>query len=84
MATYYPERANRNDVEGKSTFRCSVTARGQLVNCVILSETPADMNFGDATLRLTKLFKLRPMTKDGTPVDGGTFTSTIVWKLPQE
>jgi protein TonB len=84
MAAYFPDRAQRMNVEGRATFRCTVTAGGTLTGCSITSESPADYGFGEATLKLTHLFKMRPMQKDGQPVEGGSFSKTIVWKLGEE
>ena len=83
LAQYYPERANRLGKEGAAVIRCTVTAKGALVGCVVLSETPPAFGFGDAALKLAKLFKLKPATSDGVPVDGGVFSTRITFKLPE-
>jgi protein TonB len=72
MARYYPDRADRMNVGGLVKLNCSVTATGQLTNCAVESETPPDYGFGDNALKMAKLFKMRPQTKDGQPVSGGT------------
>ena len=41
------------------------------------------MGFGDAAMKLSKLFKMRPQTKDGQPVDGGTVRIPIAFRLPK-
>ena len=84
MARYYPDRAQRNNVEGSTSVKCTVTAKGQLVDCQVLSATPADMGFDTASLALAKVFRLKPMTKDGQPVDGGSYTFKITWRLPKD
>lgn len=84
MARYFPDRASRNGISGHSTLKCTVTARGQLVNCEVLSETPPDMEFGKQSIALSKLFRLKPMTRDGVPVDGGSYTFSITWNAPKE
>jgi protein TonB len=38
--------------------------------------------FGDAALGLSSLFHMRPMTKDGRPVSGGTVRIPIMFRLP--
>lgn len=83
MARYYPDRAQRLEIEGKATIRCTVTAKGLLQGCEVLSESPADAGFGDAALKLSKLFKMKPKTQDGAPVDGGEVTIPIVFNLPK-
>jgi protein TonB len=83
MSKYYPERASRMSIEGSATISCTVNARGTLENCSVTAETPAEAGFGDATLKLSKLFKMRPMSKDGAPVDGGTVRIPVRWVLPK-
>ena len=83
LARFYPDRAQRAEVEGRATVECTVTASGTLIGCSVLSEEPADYGFGDATLRASKYFKMRPQTKDGSPVTGGIVRIPLVWKLPR-
>ena len=80
---YYPDRASRMEVEGRATLSCTVNARGTLDGCSVVSEEPADMGFGDAAMKMSKLFKMRPQTKDGQPVDGGTVRIPIRFSLPK-
>jgi protein TonB len=83
LERYYPERAQRMNVEGRASISCTVDARGTLQSCSVTSEEPADQGFGDAAMRMSKLFKMRPMTKDGAPVDGGKITIPIAFRLPK-
>jgi len=83
IARYYPERAQRMEIEGRATISCTVNARGTLDGCSVASEEPAEGGFGDAALRMARLFKMRPMTKDGAPVEGGTVRIPIRFVLPK-
>lgn len=83
LARYYPDRAARMEVEGSATISCSVTARGTLESCSIVSETPDNMGFGDAAMRMSRLFQMRPQTRDGQPVSGGTVRIPIRFNLPE-
>ncbi len=83
LARYYPEEAQRQEREGRATINCTVKANGTLEGCTIVSEDPPGLGFGDATLRASRLFKARPQTREGQPVDGGTVRIPLVWKLPQ-
>jgi protein TonB len=65
-------------------MRCSVTAQGRLTGCTIIAEDPKGYGFGDAALGAAGQFKLRPQTSDGTPVDGGTWTTRLTFKLGDE
>jgi protein TonB len=80
---YYPDRASRMGVDGKATISCTVNSRGLLENCSIVSEDPGDQGFGDAAIKMSKLFKMRPMSKDGAPVDGGTVRIPLRFQLPK-
>jgi protein TonB len=83
MARYYPDRAQRMNIEGRATISCTVTAQGTLTSCSVAEEEPAEGGFGDAAMRMSKLFKMRPMTKDGSPVSGGTVRIPIAFRLPK-
>lgn len=69
--------------EGRVVLSCSVTARGTLENCSVVEENPADQDFGSAAMRMTRLFRMRPRTADGAPVEGGTVRIPISFRLPQ-
>jgi protein TonB len=50
----------------------------------VLSEDPADQGFGDAAIKLSKLFKMRPQTKDGAPTNGGTVRIPIRFQIAKD
>jgi len=77
MARFYPDRAQRLGIGGRVVLDCTVTARGGVEGCVVSSETPADQDFGAASLKLSRLFALRPQTRVGAPVDGAHVTIPI-------
>ncbi len=83
MARYYPDRAQRMEVNGRATISCTVTAKGTLEGCRVVAENPADYGFGDAAIKLSRLFRMKPKTLDGAPVDGGAITVPIVFQVPQ-
>ncbi|MCA3739256.1 MAG: energy transducer TonB [Phenylobacterium sp.] len=84
IARYYPDRAQRMEVEGRVTLSCKVTAKGLLEGCSVVSEDPADQDFGSAAMRMTRLFKMRPQTKDGAPVEGGTVRIPLRFQMPKD
>jgi len=83
VARYYPDRAQRMNVEGRATINCTVTAQGTLSACTISDEEPNDQGFGEAAMKMSRLFKMRPQTKDGSPVSGGVVRIPIVFRLPK-
>jgi periplasmic protein TonB len=78
---YYPERAQREHVEGTAVINCLVTQEGTLTDCNLVSETPPGYGFGDKALEMSKLFKKRG--QKGEPTPGTRFTVPINFKLPR-
>lgn len=82
LARVYPQSAANRGVGGRATIQCLVNKDGSLSPCEILSEDPPGEGFGQAALDLGPAFKLRPMTKDGQPVDGGTVRIPLRFLVP--
>jgi protein TonB len=82
MARYYPDRAQRMSISGRSTVSCTVTEQGTLSACSVIEEEPNDAGFGEAALRMSRLFKMRPQTRDGQPASGGIVRIPIIFTLP--
>jgi len=70
--------------EGSVVLVCRVTARGELENCRVDSEEPVGQGFGAAAMEMAKEFKLRPRTRDGQKVEGGTIRIPMKFKLPKQ
>lgn len=68
----YPAQALRRGVDGMTVTSCKVAGDGTLTDCQVLEEAPAGMGFGRAALDLMPKFLMRPLTRDGQPVEGGT------------
>ncbi|HEY9217579.1 MAG TPA: energy transducer TonB, partial [Phenylobacterium sp.] len=83
LQRYYPDRALRMNVSGSATLSCTVNAKGTLDACSIVREDPADQEFGQAALRMSKLFKMKPKTQDGAPVEGGQVRIPIRFQPPE-
>lgn len=83
FAEHYPNVASRFEIEGRASISCSVDAEGRLVGCVVTAEDPVGLGFGEAALAMSGDFKMRPMAKDGVPVDGGTVRIPLRFVLPE-
>lgn len=81
IARFYPDRAQRLQKGGMATIGCRVTATGALEACEVLLEDPADLGFGEAALRLSRLYKMRLQDPDGAPTEGRTVRIPIVFEL---
>ena len=81
MARAYPDRALRDGTEGSATLQCSVTARGSLTGCSVMSETPGGHGFGRAAMQLSRHFRLSPRTVDGQAVEGAVVTIPLTFQL---
>ena len=77
----YPKAALAQRLDGTGVVRCRVTKRGTLEDCAILEERPANAGFGEAALKMTPMFRMRPTTKDGKPSSGGLVRIPIRFQI---
>ena len=66
----YPTAALALRLEGRASITCVVTVTGALNECSVATESPPELGFGPAALRMATTFHMRPMTVDGGPVSG--------------
>jgi len=83
LASVYPDRAQRLDKTGSAVLHCIVNAQGKLTSCSVSNEDPPGYDFGEAAIKASKFFKLKPATSDGRPIDGATFSRKIVFRLAE-
>jgi TonB family protein len=81
MARFYPPEAARLKQGGRVVTECQVEAAGSLTACKIVSEAPEGAGFGAATLQLTPLFRMKPMSRDGKPLAGGMVRIPVMFAI---
>ena len=81
LERYFPSMARDWLVNGKAVIECTVVANGTVAGCVARSETPRGWGFGEATVRASSKFRMRPRTIDGAPVEGAQVRITLIWKI---
>jgi protein TonB len=69
MQRYYPPNAQKTGREGRAVIKCKITVRGTAEDCVVVSEDPPGLGFGQAALGMSCLFKFKPATLAGKPVE---------------
>lgn len=83
-AFLYPKDAVHLLWNGDATLRCKVKADGGLTGCKVLSEKPANMGFGWATLGLANKYKMPTKNLQGESVAGATVMITEAWRIRGE
>lgn len=79
FARLYPPRAWQEGVSGQVTLDCIVSGGGHL-SCLITAEDPVGFDFGAATLRLSREWRVAPVTSSGEATAGGRIGRTIRWR----
>ena len=82
FARYYPTLALMMELSGRATIECKVAATGRLNACEVRSEAPLGLGFGRAAIFMASSFRMKPMSLDGTPVDGATVSVPLRFMLP--
>jgi protein TonB len=78
----YPLSAKRRGLSGAAIIVCRVDKEGLLGECVVAEESPPREGFGESALKVSGAFEMRPQTRNGTPVDGGTVRIPIRFLHP--
>lgn len=77
----YPLEAAASETSGVAHVACVARWDGTLEDCRLLSETPPDMGFGEATLRAARRHRLEAAPQQGTDPRRGMVHLTIRWEL---
>jgi protein TonB len=78
-AENFPKKAMRRDIEGRAAILCPVLAEDRLGPCRPEMEEPGGEGFGEAAVRIGKIFRLRP----GAAPEGSTVRIKIRFNLPK-
>jgi protein TonB len=65
---------------GRVVLACTIAANGS-IDCAVASETPEGWGFGDAAMKMARLFQIAPMTVNGQPTAGGKINVPITFQL---
>jgi TonB family protein len=69
LSANFPPIAKELGMEGRTVIVCDVGVTGSLKNCKVAEETPKEMGFGAAALRLSAAFRMTPMMRDGKAIE---------------
>jgi len=56
---YYPDAAQRMEINGVVQLDCRVTRSKTLEDCRVVSETPAGYRFGEQAIKLTQFMRMK-------------------------
>ncbi|GAA3719045.1 hypothetical protein GCM10022268_29120 [Sphingomonas cynarae] len=80
---HWPERARRNRVSGRVMLSCIVPRPGPPRRCRVVSEYPRNLGFGASAMRLSRLFRIQPVTR-GAEVQNLPVIVPITFDVPIE
>jgi TonB family protein len=81
VARYYPTLAQYLRLSGRAEITCSVTKAGALSGCTVIGQIPVGLGFGEAAMKLSPLFRMRPRMLNGEPVSGGVVRIPIRFSM---
>jgi protein TonB len=81
IARLFPAAAVKAGASGQAVVQCGVLADGHLDHCQVIAEQPEGMGFGEASVEMAVLFKMKPTMADGSSVDGAQVLIPLSWSL---
>ena len=83
MAVNAPRGLMETGGSGTAILFCTAKANGKLTDCKVVREELKGMQVGEAALRVSQYFRLRPKLRDGSDVTGQTVTFPIRFVSPR-
>lgn len=77
----FPTEAVKTGTSGQAIVQCGVLADGSLDRCEVVAEQPQGLGFGEASVELATAYRMKSVTLDGQPVDGGQILIPFAWNL---
>lgn len=81
LARVYPSEALRRHLPGRVLLRCRIRARGA-VDCEVAEEAPSGFGFGEAALQLSRSFRMRTRSDDGSSTLGANVEIPVRFEAP--
>ena len=81
LVSLYPSKAMMYRLSGQATISCRSMLSGALKDCFVIDESPMGFGFGDAALKMSASFRMKPATIDGVAIDGEHVTIPINFAL---
>ena len=71
LSDAFPEKAAQaGAATGRAVLECTADRHGLMTACQVIDETPPNLDFGPAAMRVAALMSVNPWTADGRPADG--------------
>lgn len=79
----YPSRALREEKEGVTRFRVSVSADGRVTSCDVTGSSGSPELDSTTCSLITRRGRFNPAMEDGSPTSG-SWSSSVRWQIPKE
>lgn len=70
---------NVHGVTANVSADCLIDQEGKFSSCDIVQEDPSGLGFGESTIKLSKLFRMKAVDAHGVPVAGRKLRLPIRW-----
>lgn len=81
---HWPERAKANSISGAVLLACVMPRPGRPERCEVIMEHPAGEEFGAAALRMSAVFRIRPVRRNGRVQHDIHVIVPVIFRHPRE